>query len=143
GRVYVGLGDTRINEKSETAKGDFLCLDAVTGNRRWNFDQLKGAVHTRPAVVGNLVFLGSQDGFCYALDSREGKLVWKRDLGSMTVSSPALVRGAWEDAPAAYVAAMKGDVYCLDPKTGGVYWHFDELSSGGKDKKGYAANLLT
>jgi outer membrane protein assembly factor BamB len=144
GRVYVGLGDSRIGEKTETAKGDFLCLDAFTGERQWNYDQLKGAVHTKPVIDGNLVIFGSQDDYCYALDCRKGTMVWKRDLGSMTVSSPVLVRGAWEDAPGAlYVAAMKGDVYCLDPKTGEVHWCFDELSKGGKEGKGFAANLLT
>ncbi len=143
GLVYVGLGNTRINEESKDATGSILCLDAFDGSRRWDYP-VKGAVHTKQAFAGGLVYAGSQDGHCYALDAREGTLVWKRDLGSITVSSPALVRGAWDDAPSAlYIAALKGDVYCLDPRTGDVFWHFDELSSGGEDKKGFGAAMLT
>ncbi len=143
GRVYVGLGNGRVNLSEPSPKGGVLCLDALDGRRLWDFDEVKDAVHTRPTVVGSLVIVGSRDGFCYALDIREGKPVWKKDLGSPTVSTPAVARGAWNDEPGAlYIAATKGDVYCLDPRTGEVFWHFDELSHGGPEGKGYGAALL-
>jgi outer membrane protein assembly factor BamB len=143
GRVFVGLGNSRIGEKVDYPRGAVLCLDAFDGRRLWRFD-MKGTVHTRPACDGVRVFAGSQDGHCYALDMRDGSEVWKRDLGSMVEAAPAMARGAWGDRPAAlYVAAIKGDVYCLDPKTGSVYWHFDELSKDSKNKEESSANLIS
>ena len=58
----------------------------------------------------------------------------------------------WADAAHSYPkrlqAVREGGVrprlvFCLDPATGKVFWHYDELSQGGPEKKGYAANLLS
>src|SRR5207248_373890 len=78
GRVFAGLGNSRIGEKVKEPKGAVLCFDAFDGQRLWRFDT-NGSVHTRPACDGARVFAGSQTGFCYALDVRDGtKEVWKR-----------------------------------------------------------------
>ena len=130
GRVYVGVGNGRVNQSDEKPRGGFLCLDAFDGRRLWDTgEQIKDAVHSKPVFTNKLVLFGSRDGNFYGLDRAGGKVIWKRDLGSPTVSAPALLRGAWSDEPGAlYVAAIKGDMYCLDPQTGEVYWHYDELS---------------
>src|SRR5262249_346387 len=143
GRVFVGLGNSRINEKVDNPRGAVLCLDAFTGREVWRFNT-RGAVHTRPVSDGRRVFAGSQDGLCFALDCRDGRrALWKKDLGSPVESSPALARGAWSDeAEGLYVASHDGDVYCLDPATGKVHWHPDELTNDGPTKKGFTATLL-
>jgi outer membrane protein assembly factor BamB len=146
GRVFVGLGNARILERlneQKDPKGGVLCLDAFDGSPQWDFPT-KGSVHTKPVCDGKRVFVGSQDRHCYALDCRSGKVVWKRDLGSEVESTPALAGASWGDGPGAlYVASLDGDLYCLDPARGDVFWHHDELTRGGPDKKGYSATVVS
>jgi len=51
-------------------------LDAVTGNEHWSFFTA-GPVRLSPVVWKGRVFVGSDDGFVYCLNSNNGKLLWK------------------------------------------------------------------
>ena len=46
-----------------------------------------------PIVVGNRLYLIDNDGLYVALDSRTGKVVWKKRLSSLNASSPAVLQG--------------------------------------------------
>jgi outer membrane protein assembly factor BamB len=137
GRVYFGLANGRLTISDEKPRGALLCLDARDGKRLWYFERVKDAVHTRPAVDAHHVYFGSRDSHFYCLDRRSGTLVWKKDLQSPVVASPALARCSCCDATTSlYVAAMDGSVYCLDPDSGAVFWKHGELT-------GYSASQLS
>lgn len=55
--------------------GALLALDAATGEERWRFTT-DDPIRVAPATDGERVFVGSQDGFLYALDLM-GRLLWK------------------------------------------------------------------
>jgi hypothetical protein len=59
---------------------------------RWSF-HTNGEVVSSPAIVGEVVYFGSNDGNLYAMDAASGKLHWKFETGSAIPSSPAVAAG--------------------------------------------------
>ncbi len=55
--------------------------------------QTQGAVRSSPALVDGTVYVGSADGFLYALDADDGSEVWRFDVGSPIASSPGVSDG--------------------------------------------------
>jgi len=52
------------------------CLDASTGKERWIFFT-DGPVRLPPTYHKGRVYFGSDDGYVYCVDAKEGTLVWK------------------------------------------------------------------
>jgi len=69
-----------------------------------------------PLVVGGKVYVGSSDGHVYAIDAKDGRLVWAWRTGGMVHSSPALAGGN------IVVGSWDGAVYALDAETGEQRW---------------------
>jgi outer membrane protein assembly factor BamB len=78
GYVYVG-----------SSNFDVFCLDALTGEKVWNFST-GGIVHA-PSVAGDCVFAGSYDGDVYCLNASSGAEVWR---GAAGVFSPVNAAGS-------------------------------------------------
>jgi outer membrane protein assembly factor BamB len=115
-----------------------LTADTVAGLRElWRYD-LGGPTVTAPVVAAgvdvagtlkDLVVVGTEAGEVFALDSVDGRLVWKRRVGSVATDcqefpggvhgvsgSPVLERSANR----VYVAGGSGKVFALDLATGSV-----------------------
>src|SRR5690349_16858950 len=75
-----------------------------------------GAVESSPAVVGGVVYIGSDDGHVYALKAATGARLWAYDTGAPVVSSPAV------SGNVVYVGAGNGTVYALRAATGARMW---------------------
>lgn len=56
------------------------CLDAQNGRVRWRFFT-EGPVRLAPSIVGNRLYVGSDDGFVYCLERVTGQLIWRQRLG--------------------------------------------------------------
>ena len=134
GRLYVGAGNGNfvdsegegaLAESKAKPAGALLCYNAANGDRIWRYDVADG-VHVHPAVDRGCVYFASRDHHCYCLDRADGRMLWKKDLGSPVVASPALV-GCPECgcSVSLYVAAGDGQLYCLDPQTGAREWVLD------------------
>jgi outer membrane protein assembly factor BamB len=67
-------------------------LDATTGKARWTH-MTRARIDSSPAVAGNRVFVGSNDGRLYVLDIASGKVVWEYEDGGAIMSSPAIASG--------------------------------------------------
>jgi len=52
------------------------CVDISTGLTQWAF-VTEGPIRLAPAVVGDRVYFGSDDGHVYCVDAKKGKLIWK------------------------------------------------------------------
>lgn len=74
----VGAGD-RVYFGS-SSDDSVYCLDANTGAVIWSFTT-EGPVRLAPTVAGELVLFGSDDGFVYAVQAKDGSLAWKRRIG--------------------------------------------------------------
>ncbi|PRY11696.1 outer membrane protein assembly factor BamB [Pontibacter ummariensis] len=109
--VYVGGSD-----------GHFRALDLKSGEVKWDFDQVKSFVVTKPLLYQGKVYFGSWGTEFYALDAQTGQLAWKWNNGAASrMYSPA----------ACYPVATNGRVFIVAPdrymtsfdaNTGEVIW---------------------
>jgi outer membrane protein assembly factor BamB len=110
--------------------------DVRTGKRVWRFFT-EGPIRVTPAGDDKgRVFVGSDDGYLYALDARSGRLLWKFKAAPKT--RPILGNGRMIDTWAVRggQVVQEGKVYfaggvwpfmgiflhCLDAQTGAVVW---------------------
>ncbi len=77
-------------------------------------DEVRGTA----TVVGRVVFVGSYDGYLYALDVESGRLVWRFPTGRGVVSRPAGVNGL------VIFGSEDGAVYAVDQKTSTLRWRY-------------------
>ena len=71
------------------------------------------------AVVGDTVYIGSQDSFFYALDRKTGKLRWKFQTGAMFKGSCAVFAGR------VFTGCVDNNLYCFDAATGQLLWKYN------------------
>jgi outer membrane protein assembly factor BamB len=94
GRVYVGSMD-----------GTLYALSLADGRELWRFETEGHAlrsgdfgfdrrtIQSSPAVAGGRVFVGSRDGFLYAVDATSGRLLWRVDHQMSWVNTSPAVAG--------------------------------------------------
>lgn len=74
--------------------------------------------YSSPAVVDNIVYVGSADKHFYAVNIKNGKEIWGVETTGAVESSPTVSGGR------VYFGANDGRLYCLDIKDGREIWHF-------------------
>ena len=132
-------------------------IDAAKGKIRWTFFT-QGPVRFAPVVYDSRVYVGSDDGYMYCLDAKDGSLVWKyragpsdeKVIGNGRMISLWPVRtGVLVDDGIVYFAAgvfpYEGLYICaLRARDGSVVWKNDtigdrahELNYGGISPHGY------
>ncbi|HET6427870.1 MAG TPA: PQQ-binding-like beta-propeller repeat protein [Phycisphaerae bacterium] len=79
--------------------------------------KLSGSL-TPPSAGGGMVYVGSKEGFVWALDEGSGQVRWKFACGGEVPVTPTFARGR------VLVGSADGCVYCLDAGTGQVAWRF-------------------
>jgi len=84
---------------------------------KWKF-QAGGQVVSSPAIVGETVYVGSNDRNLYAVSLADGSLKWKFKTESRVSSSPAVVGGV------VYFLSYDGNFYAVDAETGKARWKF-------------------
>jgi outer membrane protein assembly factor BamB len=85
------------------------CVSRDTGKALWTF-ATRRQVESSPAICGNKVVVGSNDGRLYLLSLADGKLLWSYEIGRDVASSPA-VAGGW-----VVVGSDDGYVYAFGVK---------------------------
>lgn len=84
---------------------------------QWTFET-GGAVRSSPAVVRGTVFVGSDDGYIYALDANTGEEEWAFATNGPVTSSPAVL------GHMVYVGSHDHRVYALSAARGDPVWEF-------------------
>ena len=87
GEGYTG-GGVEVDPKVGTP-GFVRALDAMTGEKKWDFPLQVGASSTGVlATAGGVTFASSNDGNLIALDSKTGKYLWHYYTGANIIASP-------------------------------------------------------
>src|SRR4030066_564276 len=123
----------------------------TTNNLLWRF-RTQDVIDSSPAVVDDIVYIGSRDGKIYALNATTGDEIWSYKTGNwFFFDSPAVADGK------VFIGSGDQRVYSFDAKNGTVLWKFkmgwENASSpavvdgivfiGGPDKYIYALNETT
>jgi alcohol dehydrogenase (cytochrome c) len=82
GERFVGGAGQRINTKESPAYGALRAIDPATGERKWEFKYLSPSTSGLLSTASGLIFTGDSDGNVIAVDSRNGKLLWRYQMGA-------------------------------------------------------------
>ncbi len=123
GIVYVGTDENRT-----------VALDEFTGKVIWQFP-IGGLGRTPPTIADGKVFIGSssgtptsttagrEDGYLYALDAKNGNLIWKHGPIDLT---EGLAEGIWTLSPIVtqgLVIFGAQQIYALNETNGNLVWN--------------------
>ncbi|ELY39762.1 outer membrane protein assembly factor BamB family protein [Natronorubrum tibetense] len=99
---------------------NFYCLDLEDGSQEWAFEAGR-SIMSNPAVdvETDIVYMGSDDGFVYALDAASGEEIWSTDvdgrvIGALTVTAETVLAGSYDS-----------HLYALDKETGDRNWRVE------------------
>ena len=84
---------------------------------KWTFST-GGRVVSSPVYRAGTIYVGSDDGYVYAIGASDGRQRWKHRTGGPVASTPAIANDTL------YVASYDGKLYALDAKTGATRWTF-------------------
>jgi outer membrane protein assembly factor BamB len=108
---------------------------------RWKITDA-GSGYSTPAVVGNRIYLMSNEGleneFVAVLDVADGKRVWRTKVGGVGNPNQKPSYAAARSTPTVdgdllYALGSDGELVCLDRKDGKMRWHKDlRTDFGGK-----------
>lgn len=114
-------------ERSGVASGETILSpdNASRLTRLWSFKTGAG-IAAQPMIVNGTVYIGSWDGYEYALDALTGALKWKTYLGITDARCIPEVTGITSSATVqnsvVYVGGGDSYWYALDANTGAVLW---------------------
>lgn len=132
---------TYLHDLQRTASTNETILSTANVSnltKLWSF-KTNGAIAASAAIVAGKVYIGSWDGYEYALDEASGTLIWKRFLGQTLAPNCNPSRlGITSSATVAnnvlYVGGGDAYWYALDANTGAILWRIytgDNSSTSG------------
>ena len=82
-------GVPKINtRKEDEGYGAVRAIDPMTGDRKWEF-KMNDVTDAGILTTGSdLLFSGGREGYFYALNARNGELLWKANVGGAVASGP-------------------------------------------------------
>lgn len=103
GSAYLGMG-FRIKRLFDDHVGILRAMDPTTGKVVWEHKEPMPLWAGVLATKGNLVFTGTGDGYFKAFDAKNGKELWKFQVGTGIVSPPV----TWEMDGQQYIGVTVG-----------------------------------
>jgi outer membrane protein assembly factor BamB len=120
GVVYFGA--TTISDKESKMDELVVALDAITGTKLWHTpignDIYDSSGFSSPVVVDGVVYIGALDNNVYALNAKDGEILWRFTTGRPVVSSPVVVDGV------VYIGSYDYNVYAIDASDGKKLWNY-------------------
>lgn len=121
-------------------RGNVYALDAATGDLRWSFtpdvapetfdNHCCGGPNRGVAVWKGMVYVGSLDGYLYALDAETGAEVWKADAivdrskGYSSTGAPYIAKNLVIIGNSGAEYNARGYISAYDYRTGELAWRF-------------------
>jgi len=135
----VGTESRQANETRSGIGSYLYALSAKDGKVIWRFEadfrgnDMPNLIHGTPAILDDVVYFGSENGWFYALKAANGRVIWKKLLTQKTrtsareAASPGLV--GVSTAPALgygkiFVGLWDGRILALDQKDGKILWEY-------------------
>ena len=88
-RSLVGLQGTTVNQRKEDeGYGAVRAIDPKTGEQKWEYKMLDVTDAGILTTATDLLFSGGREGYFFALDGRNGDLLWKANVGGPVASGP-------------------------------------------------------
>ncbi len=82
---------------------------------RWSYGT-DDAVWASPVIADGTLYVGSYDGYLYAISTETGDLLWRYETGDRLDGSPAVANGT------VYFGSFDRNVYALDAESGDERW---------------------
>jgi alcohol dehydrogenase (cytochrome c) len=82
GELYTGGAGQRYTSATMPVYGALRAIDPATGERKWEFKYLRPSTAGLLTTASGLIFSGDNDGNLLALDSRNGTLLWRYQMGA-------------------------------------------------------------
>ena len=127
------------------AASDVVALDVRSGEVRWRYrrslpDKLPIEVFRSNrglAVLGNVLFLGSLEGFLVAINATNGSVIWQTEVaksseGFTMTGAPLIVNGSVVVGVAGGEYGIRGFVAAYDAETGRQQWRFNTIPGPGE-----------
>ena len=92
-------------------------IRAIIGAFKWKYPT-NGAIDASPTVKDDVVYIGSDDSYLYALYANTGALKWKYQTGSLIDSPAGIADGI------VYFGSYDNNLHSLDGNTGGLKWKY-------------------
>jgi alcohol dehydrogenase (cytochrome c) len=102
GRMY--LGATKREIPNEEPYGTMKALNALTGEKKWEFRMKSPPWCGVLATGGDVVFSGTMEGDFFALDAWTGKVLWRFQTGGEIWANPISYRSEGKQ----YIAVAAG-----------------------------------
>ncbi len=98
-------GAAKINTRREDeGYGAVRAIDPMTGDRKWEYKMSDVTDAGIMTTGSDLLFSGGREGYFFALDARNGELLWKANLGGTVASGPM----SYSVAGKQYIAVSAG-----------------------------------
>src|SRR5215471_9759178 len=122
-----------------------LALDAKTGDVIWEYKRpvppdlplIAGPVNRGLAVHGSTIFFGGLDGYLFAIDANDGKVIWQTLVGSPSdgysiTGAPLVVNGSVVIGVAGGDFGIRGFLAAYDVSSGQQQWKFETIPGPGE-----------
>jgi alcohol dehydrogenase (cytochrome c) len=98
GRIFAGampqssvpmIRSGAINQRKENeGYGAIRAIDPKTGEKKWDYKMTDVTDSGILTTASDLLFAGGREGFFFALDARNGNLLWKAQVGGQVSAGP-------------------------------------------------------
>lgn len=122
GSEWNGWAIDATNSRFQT-NGGLTAADVPRLTLKWAFGFPFGnSAYSQPAVVGGRVFVGSDTGFIYSLDTRTGCVYWSFRADAGVRTSMTLGPGATAGTALVYFGDIRANVYAVNAQSGALVW---------------------
>lgn len=84
---------------------------------KWKY-KTDGRIFSSPIAKNGIVYIGSEDGFLYAIEEKSGTAKWKFKTNGAIHSSPSILDNI------IYFGSFDGNYYAVNTKDGKLIWKF-------------------
>jgi len=126
GPKWNGWGGNLTNQRHQPFRHALLAAEDIPRlTLKWAFGFPNAdAAQTQPTLVGGRLFVGSQRGIVYALDSKTGCTHWSFEAQSGVRSAMTVAR-LNDGRHAVFFGDYNANVYALDANTGAEIWQVE------------------